>query len=107
MTTQLNSSLCTLAQFDSTELKFDKHRSYFVKLSKGKVAIGSLLHCGLALQTVHHLHGGVTFAPIDAVCRQAALRGVSHGRGRQANVGPHHAVVRGQTESDAFHALAD
>lgn len=32
---------------------------------------------------------------------------MGHRRGRKADVGPHHAVVRGQTGSDAFHALAD
>lgn len=88
-------------------MKFEKNHSYLVRHSKGNAAIGFLLHCGLALQTVHHLHGAVTLAPIDAVCHQAALSGISHSGGHEANVGPHHAVVHGQTGSDAFYALAD
>lgn len=67
----------------------------------------SLLLCGLALQTIHHFHGAVSLAPVDAVLHRAGASAMGHQQGREADVGPHHAVVRGQTGSDAFHALAD
>jgi len=66
-----------------------------------------LLLDGGALQSVHHLQAAVALAPVDAEVLLGAAGGAgAQGGGGQAEAGPHHAVVQGQSVRDALCTLA-
>lgn len=64
-----------------------------------------LLFHRLSLQAIHYLDGAVPFAPVDGLGGLGLFRAAGGHLGRQAEVGPDHAVVDGQLGGDALHTL--